>query len=69
MRLKSFILIIVFSSFALSTDLCDIEGIKGFKFGSSIDETLKNKEVDFLFTYHEMSKAFGVSIDEIKKTE
>ena len=69
--MKNIIALIFISNLLIfSSDVCDIKKIKGFEFGTSKEEALKNKEVEFKFSsYQEMANAFSVSIEELKKTE
>ena len=51
-------------------NVCDIEGVKGFKFGMSQEEAFKNKEVNFTYSsYKSMTNEAGMSIEEIKELE
>ena len=47
--MKKFILIIVSLNFVFSNDVCDVTGVKGFKFGTSLDEARKNETVSFVY--------------------
>ncbi len=69
--MKNYIyLFLILNTVIIAADVCDITGVKGFEFGMSEKEALKNNTVTFSYkSYMDAAKHFGTNQREIENLD